>query len=181
MPRPSQVSPGARQPTSPAQPSVTVRGVRVLWRGLQFGLDLLLMGLICLLPLSGLLLVPRNPDGTVGNLLVAIPMVALMMVTCTAISAFYWIFLPWRSAGRTPGMRVLGLRVVDQSGTAARPAQLTMRWLLLLVDGLACGAVAAVAIASTREGQRVGDLLAGTVVLPSDPPPEPHGGAGPRR
>ncbi|WP_038162825.1 RDD family protein [Verrucomicrobium sp. BvORR106] len=70
----------------------------------------------------------------------------------------------WR--GQTLGKRVMGLRVMDESGLKLRPSQVVVRNLLRFVDMLpmfyALGGV--VALFNSRS-QRLGDLAAGTVVV----------------
>jgi uncharacterized RDD family membrane protein YckC len=68
--------------------------------------------------------------------------------------------------GKTPGKKVLGLRVIDEHGLKLRPEQVIIRNLLRFVDALpvfyALGGT--VALFSSRS-QRLGDLAAGTVVV----------------
>ena len=68
--------------------------------------------------------------------------------------------------GKTPGKKVLGLRVMDEHGLKLRPEQVVVRNLLRFVDALpvfyALGGI--VALFSSRS-QRLGDLAAGTVVV----------------
>jgi uncharacterized RDD family membrane protein YckC len=70
----------------------------------------------------------------------------------------------WR--GRTPGKAALGLRVVTKEGAPVRFRHAAIRALLGLVDfALASGFFAVVFILFTRDNQRLGDLVAGTLVL----------------
>jgi uncharacterized RDD family membrane protein YckC len=70
----------------------------------------------------------------------------------------------WR--GRTPGKAVLGLRVVTTEGAPVRFRHAAIRALLGLVDfAIAGGFFAVVFILLTRDNQRLGDLVAGTLVL----------------
>ena len=55
------------------------------------------------------------------------------------------------------------LRVVDIDGGEATGSQLTLRWLLLVVDAMFLGAVGVVAMLATAKRQRVGDSLSDTV------------------
>lgn len=135
-------------------------------RGVQFGLDLALVALITLIPtMLILLLLPRNPDGSVGQLLLAIPVILALLVLAVAISWWYWAHLPRRRAGQTVAMRWLGLRVVDRHGGEPTGSQLALRWLLLLVDCMLFGAVGLIAMLVSSEHQRIGDSLADTLVV----------------
>ncbi|MFJ8958468.1 hypothetical protein ACIRG5_03710 [Lentzea sp. NPDC102401] len=48
-----------------------------------------------------------------------------------------------------------------------------MRWLLMAVDGLLMGLVGAVLIAVTPRNQRLGDIVAGTMVVRCPSPADP--------
>jgi uncharacterized RDD family membrane protein YckC len=68
--------------------------------------------------------------------------------------------------GRTPGMMVMGLRVITVEGAPVGLRHATIRALLGLVDfHLFNGVVALVTALATPRHQRVGDLVAGTLVL----------------
>ena len=70
----------------------------------------------------------------------------------------------WR--GRTLGKAALGLRVVTKEGAPVRFRHAAIRGLLGLVDFLIMsGFFAVVFILFTRDNQRLGDLVAGTLVL----------------
>jgi uncharacterized RDD family membrane protein YckC len=70
----------------------------------------------------------------------------------------------WR--GRSIGKAALGLRVVTIEGAPVRFRHAAIRATLGLVDFLlTSGAGAIIAVLLTRRSQRIGDLVAGTVVL----------------
>jgi uncharacterized RDD family membrane protein YckC len=70
----------------------------------------------------------------------------------------------WR--GRTPGKAALGLRVVTREGAPVRLRHATIRTLLGTVDFLlSSGFFAVVFILFSRDNQRLGDMVAGTLVL----------------
>jgi uncharacterized RDD family membrane protein YckC len=70
----------------------------------------------------------------------------------------------WR--GRTPGKAALGLRVVTVEGAPIRFRHAAIRAILGIVDKyLFTGMVGVVSVLVTRRNQRVGDLVAGTIVL----------------
>jgi uncharacterized RDD family membrane protein YckC len=70
----------------------------------------------------------------------------------------------WR--GRTLGKAALGLRVVTTEGAPVRFRHAAIRALLGLVDfAIASGFFAVIFILLTRDNQRLGDLVAGTLVL----------------
>ena len=68
--------------------------------------------------------------------------------------------------GRTPGKAALGLRVVTREGGPERFRHAAIRAALGLVDFLlTAGAAAVISTMTTRNSQRLGDLVAGTVVV----------------
>lgn len=70
----------------------------------------------------------------------------------------------WR--GRTVGKAAFGLRVVTREGAPIRFRHAVIRSLLFLVDGFLIGpAIGVICLLATRDTVRVGDLVAGTIVL----------------
>jgi uncharacterized RDD family membrane protein YckC len=70
----------------------------------------------------------------------------------------------WR--GRTLGKAALGLRVVTREGAPVRFRHAAIRATLALVDFfITSGAVGVLCVLLTRDNQRLGDLVAGTLVL----------------
>jgi uncharacterized RDD family membrane protein YckC len=70
----------------------------------------------------------------------------------------------WR--GQTPGKRLLGLRVVRTDGSPATFVDLAVRNLCRFIDFLPLFYVAGViSIAATSQSRRLGDLVAGTLVI----------------
>jgi len=140
----------------------------VALRVVQFALDLAIVALVTLIPTTLILLVlPRNPDGSLGALMITIPVVLGLLVLAVVISWWYWAWLPRRRGGRTLAMGWLRLRVVSLGGNQPTLSQLTLRWLLLVVDAMFFGAVGLVAMLVTSQNQRIGDSLADTVVVRS--------------
>lgn len=154
--------PRAPDPRSVPMPQRRALAVR---RAAQFGLDLAITAVLCLLPLSAMLALPRNPDGTLDNPLVAVPVLLLVLLACVLVAWCYWAVLPARRGGRTLGMRWLRLRVRALDGGEVSLAVMTLRWLFLAVDGLLLGVVGGAAILLTDRAQRLGDVVGGTVVV----------------
>jgi len=85
-------------------------------------------------------------------------------------------------SGRTPGKRALGLRVLRDDGLALRFREAAVRSLVLLLDGpLTSYALGTIAILLSPRGQRVGDLVAGTVVARERVGGRPHASVGATR
>jgi uncharacterized RDD family membrane protein YckC len=86
------------------------------------------------------------------------------------IGFLYWVMVPHRMNGQTPGMKLLGLRVVSKHGGPASMAQLTIRWICLIFDAIPytwpfTGLVGFIVILCSRDRQRIGDHLARTLVI----------------
>lgn len=83
-----------------------------------------------------------------------------------ALFTGYGIVLEWFWRGRTVGKWILRLRVMDADGFRLRIEQVVIRNLLRPVDGLPVFyLVGGIASLVSRRAQRLGDLVAGTVVV----------------
>jgi len=90
---------------------------------------------------------------------------SLAVILYFVISVGYGIALEWRWRGQTLGKRVVGLRVVDAQGFRLQLSQVVLRNLLRLVDILPLAyLVGGISSFSSRKCQRLGDLVAGTIV-----------------
>jgi uncharacterized RDD family membrane protein YckC len=138
----------------------------VALRVVQFALDLAIVALVTLIPTTLILLVlPRNPDDSLGALLITIPAILALLVLAVVISWWYWARLPQGRGGRTLAMGWFGLRVTGLDGSPPTGSQLTLRWLLLVVDAMFFGAVGLIAMLVSARRQRIGDSLADTLVV----------------
>ena len=70
----------------------------------------------------------------------------------------------WATAGRTPGMALLGLRVVRADGTDLDPWRGVLRALAFPLSIILCG-LGFVGILTQREHRALHDLIAGTAVV----------------
>ena len=75
------------------------------------------------------------------------------------------VWVPYRTGGRTPAMRLLGLRIVTEWGGTPKLGAYALRWLLQTVDGFAFGITGLLVMIFSRRHQRVGDLVARTLVV----------------
>lgn len=92
--------------------------------------------------------------------------VAVVQVALFVLFFFYFVLFETFSSGRTPGKRAFRLRVVQVSGARIGFRASLIRNILRLVDLLPAFYLAGiVAIATTERNQRLGDLVAGTVVI----------------
>lgn len=125
-------------------------GSRAIARGLDLVLKALLLTcvLIVLVAVLGL-------DG-----------IAVILPASFVVMLLYDVGFETLAAGRTPGKRLSGLRVVRSSGRPVDFVASMIRNALRLVDGLALSfAPTLVSILVTQRNQRPGDLAADTVVI----------------
>jgi uncharacterized RDD family membrane protein YckC len=93
-------------------------------------------------------------------------MQAVGLVLYFAISVLYCAILEWLWRGQTVGKRLLGLRVVEASGLKLEPAQVVVRNLMRFIDFLPLFyLVGVITCVLNSRRQRLGDIVAGTVVV----------------
>ena len=110
--------------------------------------------------LLGTLAVSFLPDVSRG-----LGMVFLVVTFFLLFWGFFFL-LEWWGDGQSPGKRMASLRVVGDGGGAARPAELLLRNLGRLIDMLpGFYGVGVLVMLIHPRGKRLGDLLAGTVVV----------------
>ena len=91
------------------------------------------------------------------------------------VAVGYSIAFEWLWRGRTPGKRVMDLRVIDAEGLQLQFHQVVIRNLLRPVDTLpAFYGVGGLAALISSKAQRLGDLAAGTVVVHTPHQKEPN-------
>ncbi len=82
----------------------------------------------------------------------------------------YGIASEWLLDGQSVGKRLFGLRVIDAGGRELRFAQVALRNLLRFLDMLpAAYALGCVCALFSKNGQRLGDVLANTAVVAARP------------
>jgi uncharacterized RDD family membrane protein YckC len=87
----------------------------------------------------------------------------------------FWIGSELAWNGQTPGKRVFGLRVVGEGGLRLEPAQVVLRNVLRLVDIVPGGFGLGGALALLHpEHRRLGDIVAGTLVIRERALPAPE-------
>ncbi|NMO92786.1 RDD family protein [Actinomycetospora sp. TBRC 11914] len=128
-------------------------------RALAFALDAVLVGLLLVAVVVVVVVAGVEIDPALATALTVVLVVLGLVAWPTA----------WETTtrGRSPGKAAFGLRVVRDDGGPIRFRHALVRALAgLFVDfGLLSGVVAMVVSACSPRAQRVGDLLAGTIVL----------------
>jgi uncharacterized RDD family membrane protein YckC len=138
-------------------------------RGVALGIDALLAHGTALVIAAALGLVASLFGGVSLDLLEKL----LAAVAWTLIVGFYFVLF-WSTAGQTPGMRLMGLRVVTRAGEHPGVVRSIVR-----VIGLALAIIPLFAgflpVLIDNRRRALQDLMAGTFVLyaGTEPPPEP--------
>ena len=100
---------------------------------------------------------PIDPEGS-WYLYVALP--------AAGIYVLYHLVLEIAMRGRTPGKRMVGVRLVTRNGAVPSSAAFIVRNVFRLVDSFPVGyGVGLITSLITREHVRVGDLAAGTLLV----------------
>lgn len=147
----------------------------VALRGVQFWLDFALGTVLTCLPLAAMYLLPTNPEGEIASVILGSAVLVLALALGLLLNVAYWVWLPMRWGGRTPGMLLLRLRVVRLDLGPVSRSHLGLRWLLLLADAMLFGLVGLISMLATPRRQRLGDLMAQTLVVRTTPrPPDAH-------
>jgi uncharacterized RDD family membrane protein YckC len=99
---------------------------------------------------------------------------AILLILAFALEWFYPVAFELTPSGATPGKRVFRLKVVMDTGLPVTPAASVARNLLRVADFLPLFyGFAIVSILTRRDGKRLGDLAAATLVV-HEPPAVPR-------
>jgi uncharacterized RDD family membrane protein YckC len=138
-------------------------------RAAAYVIDFLIMGVLCQMlinVLAAAFVVLFNALGVGSELWVS----AILTLILFALYNGYFIVLEWLLNGQTPGKRLLHIRVIKQGGYALRFFDTLLRNLLRVVDFLPLFyGVGLTSLLLTRDSQRLGDLVAGTLVVYQEP------------
>lgn len=126
----------------------------------------LLIKILCMIPVSMIL-------GTISALAginAEIVMYAGMIIAGFLLMFAYDPLFEILRSGRTPGKKIVGIRVVPIEGGPLGVGQSISRNLLRLVDMMPIGYLTgSLAILASKRRQRLGDLAAGTIVIRDAP------------
>jgi uncharacterized RDD family membrane protein YckC len=123
--------------------------------------DLVIQGVLLLALTLALSLAGSVVSGDLGVFLLGI---GTLLIAVIVIG--YYVVFEALNGGRTPGKAAMGISVATVDGTALSLGAVTLRTLMRLVDFLpAFYAAGALAIAVTPRNQRLGDLVANTIVI----------------
>lgn len=109
-----------------------------------------------------------------GFILVPYMIIALMITSGTFEGMIFILMIPPMfysllfetfGNGQTPGKKSRDIKVVKLNGGSPVFANYLLRWIFRPVDIILYGAVAVALIIITKNGQRLGDIIAGTTVI----------------
>ncbi len=93
-------------------------------------------------------------------------MTALTILTYFVITIGYGIGFEWVWHGQTLGKRVLSIKVMDANGLKLQASQIAVRNLMRAIDSLpGLYLVGGVAVLLSKRHQRLGDMVANTIVV----------------
>ncbi len=91
---------------------------------------------------------------------------AIVIIAIFLLFFGYFIIFEWRWEGRTPGKRLMGLRVIREGGVALDFTSSVIRNCVRIVEvALGFYAISAVSTLLSPRNQRLGDYAAGTLVV----------------
>lgn len=124
-------------------------------------IDVVIQGVLLLAVTLALSLAGTAVSPDLGVFLLGVGTLVVMII----VIGYYIVFEAF-NGGRTPGKAVFGIRVVTVDGSALSLGAVTLRTLMRLVDFLpAAYAIGAIAVVTSARNQRLGDLVANTVVV----------------
>ncbi|MGF1523821.1 MAG: RDD family protein [Leptolyngbyaceae cyanobacterium] len=127
---------------------------------------LLLVGLIAAFLREGLMGVAISFGNSTDNVELWLTAIFLLVIT-TIYSGYFVIFETWWQ-GQTPGKRFAKIRVIKDNGKPEGAFQATLRALMRPVDDIFF--VGYLCILFSRKEKRIGDWLAGTLVIQAERP-----------
>ena len=145
--------------------SYTIAGVGS--RALAAVIDsLLCIAALILIALSLSALAPRESASTTPGVFDAWA-AAIFVIAIFCLLWGYYVLFEGLADGQTPGKRLLRLRVVRDGGYSVTFGASAVRNLMRLVDiqPIPCYAVGIVSVLFTKSGKRLGDIVAGTIVV----------------
>lgn len=143
-------------------------GTRMLAKLIDHFIILVLsMFLLFFIPLIGVFIELLFSMGSSGAIAISIFIYGLFPF-------FYFTFTEFLMGGQTPGKKILGIRVIRDTGGNADFFTILLRNLMLIADLLPLFYLAGIIsmFAHSKE-KRLGDLVAGTLVVMEKKPPEP--------
>ena len=94
----------------------------------------------------------------------------ILIIFCLPVFLFYSLFFEMMNNGKTLGKMALGIKVIKIDGTEGVAGDYMARWAFRSLElYITAGALAAIMVSLSDKNQRLGDLLANTVVVKERP------------
>ena len=95
---------------------------------------------------------------------------SIFILVWLALMVFYDIVCEIFFNGQSIGKKMIKIKVISKNGERPTVGQYLMRWFFRIIDfGVSLGSVAVVSVAISDNRQRLGDMVAGTLVIHTDP------------
>ena len=141
-------------------------------RFLALSIDTLIQGVVYLI--TAIVFIITMPLGS--SVLMFLPKLVGPAVAIFILFAVYWGYFAFFESiwsGQTPGKRYAGIRVIKESGRPINAFEAIARNLMRAVDGLpGVYGVGLVCMMCNQQSRRLGDFVAGTVVVHEKPTEE---------
>jgi uncharacterized RDD family membrane protein YckC len=126
-------------------------------------IDLAIFFLIFILAVFVVSLLDLNLNGSVG--------LVILISIYAALFVFYDLIFEVFMNGQSIGKRIMKIKVISLDGAQPRFGQYVLRWLFRIVDFLIIepGLIALVVAAVSEKPQRIGDMVAGTMLIRTSP------------
>ncbi|PTQ99510.1 putative RDD family membrane protein YckC [Mucilaginibacter yixingensis] len=106
-----------------------------------------------------------------GSGVAGIPVsIIVILIVFTTLAAFYDLVAEIFFNGQSLGKFAMKIRVVSLNGARPGTGQFFLRWVFRLLDlGITVGIGALIAVAMSEKKQRIGDMVAGTTLIKTQP------------
>ena len=141
---------------TPQNVMIELEGAGFLLRAVAFGIDIIVRIILVLFFFLALGFMNMGGDAE---------MVFIYLIILPTMIFYTFLFELFLN-GQTPGKMMTGINVRLVDGSAAGPDACLTRWFMRVIDiYVTMGALAGMLINATEKEQRLGDLLAGTIVV----------------
>ena len=135
---------------------IELEGAGFLLRAVAFGIDIIVRIILILFFVLAIEFLRMGNDAE---------MVFVYLIILPSMIFYTFLFELFLN-GQTPGKMMTGINVRLVNGSAAGPDACLTRWFMRVIDiFVTMGALAGMLINATEKEQRLGDLLAGTIVV----------------
>jgi uncharacterized RDD family membrane protein YckC len=97
--------------------------------------------------------------------------IIIVIIVYAVLFVFYDLIFEIFMNGQSIGKRIMKIKVISLDGGQPRVGQYFMRWLFRIIDFLIGwpGLIALIVAAESEKTQRIGDIVAGTILIRTEP------------